>query len=53
MTVVALVPAIVAIVGALVYALTTGKASELGRVAFLCGLLATMFALAGTSIRLG
>jgi energy-converting hydrogenase Eha subunit A len=40
MTIIVLLPILVAIIGALVYALASGKASELGRIAFFCGLLA-------------
>ncbi len=40
MTLVLTLPAIVCVVGGLVYGLAAGKASELGRLAFACGLLA-------------
>lgn len=38
-----LVPLLVAVVGALVYGLANGKASELGRLAYAAGLLVTLF----------
>lgn len=37
------VPGIVCVVGALAYGLAAGKAQELGRIAFFCGLLALLF----------
>lgn len=47
------IPLLVAIVGALVYALSSNpKASELGRIAFSCGLLVAVYIVAGEKIRL-
>lgn len=40
---IAFLPIVVTIVGALVYGLFKDKASELGRIAFGCGLLAVCF----------
>lgn len=48
----ALVPLIASIVGALVYALTSGKLSELGRVTFAVGLFWLVYTLAGKGIHL-
>ncbi len=45
MTVTLYAPAIVCVVGALVYALASGKATELGRLMFGCGLLAALLSL--------
>jgi len=42
MTINLALPAIVAIVGLLLYGLTSGKVSEVGRVAFFAGLLALL-----------
>ncbi len=56
MTIIAIVPALVALLGALVYALASNpKLVELGRLAFLAGLIAFMFAVAGstTHVRIG
>ncbi len=36
------IPAVVAAIGAVVYGVTDGKVSELGRLAFACGLLAVL-----------
>lgn len=47
-----LVPLLVAVVGALMYALTGPKPAELGRIAFACGLLVTLFIAAQHVIRL-
>ena len=50
----ALVPALVAVVGALVYALSANpKAAELGRLAFAVGLLWAVYGLAGHVVRIG
>ena len=54
MTVIAIVPALVAIIGAALYLMAANpKAAELGRIAFFCGLLVLMFALAGHVLRFG
>ncbi len=51
---IAIVPLLVAVTGALIYALAANpKLSEMGRLAFACGVLALMFALAGKTLRLG
>lgn len=47
-----LVPVLAAVVGALVYALTEGKASELGRVLYACGALVSLFVAATQVVRL-
>jgi hypothetical protein len=39
-------PVVVAIIGLVVYVLTTGKATELGRIAFFCGLLVSLLVFA-------
>lgn len=53
MTVVAVVPAAVALAGALVYALASNaKVAELARLAFACGLLVFMFSLARDVVKL-
>jgi len=50
---VALLPALVALVGLVVYVLASnGKAQEIGRLMFACGLLVTMFVVARTTVRL-
>lgn len=50
---IAIVPLVVAIIGLLVYALSANpKVAELGRLAFACGLLVTLFAMAGHTVRL-
>ncbi len=41
-TMILTIPAVVAVIGAIVYAVTEGKASELGRLAYGCGLLAVL-----------
>ncbi len=49
---VAIVPLILAIIGALCYALSNnGKAQELGRIAYAAGLFALAFAMAGHVIK--
>lgn len=51
---IAVVPLVVAVVGALVYALSAStKTAELGRLAFGAGLLALVLALAHVTIRIG
>lgn len=47
-----LVPLLVAIAGALLYALTEGKLSELGRLLFFAGALVVVMALAGRSVKI-
>ncbi len=50
---VALLPLLVALVGLVVYALASnGKAQEIGRLMFACGLLATLLVVARTTVRL-
>lgn len=44
-TIVLTLPAIVTVLGVVVYALAAGKAGELGRLAFAVGLLALLFGL--------
>lgn len=53
MTVIALVPVLICIIGALVFALTAnGTTKELGRIAYAVGLLWTVYSLAGHVVRL-
>ena len=48
-----LLPLLVCSVGVLVYALSSnGKVAEMGRMAYGCGLLVTLFELAGHVLRL-
>lgn len=50
---IALVPILAAVVGALLYALTANpKLAELGRITFGCGLLVSLFVLAQHTVRL-
>jgi len=50
---IAIWPLILAIAGALMYALSSnGKVIELGRIIFFCGMFFVTAALAGTSLRL-
>jgi sugar/nucleoside kinase (ribokinase family) len=50
---IAVIPLLVAVAGALVYALAANpKLAEMGRLAFACGVLALMFALSGKSVSL-
>lgn len=52
--IVAVVPVLVAVAGALTYALSAnGKVQELGRIAFFVGLFFTVAGVAGHVIRLG
>lgn len=52
--VIAVIPFIVLVVGALVYALSSNpKASELGRLSFAAGLLVLLLSLAHVALRLG
>jgi len=47
------VPAVFAVLGLLIYALSSnGKAAEIGRIMFFCGLLAALFAMGGRAFRL-
>ncbi len=49
--IVILFPALVAVVGALAYALATnGKVAEMGRIAFAVGLLVTVYAMAAHDV---
>lgn len=48
----ALYPVIAAILGALLYAFSTTKAAELGRLLFMGSVFALMFALCGRSVHL-
>jgi len=51
---IAWLPLLVAIAGLLLYALANNpKVAEAGRLAFACGLLVTLFALARATVRLG
>ena len=51
---IALVPVVLAIAGALVYALSSNaKAAELGRILFFCGLFWLTYGLAAHTLRLG
>lgn len=53
MTAVAIVPILAAVIGLLVYALSSNaKVAELGRLAYACGLLVTLFAFAHHLVRL-
>lgn len=54
MIVVALVPALIALVGLLTYALSSNpKVAELGRLAFACGLLVVCLVLSREVVKLG
>ncbi len=54
MIVIAYLPLLVCVVGALVYGLASNpKAQELGRLAYACGLVAFCFALASHVVRIG
>lgn len=54
MQLVAFVPILVAVAGALLWALAGNpKLSEAGRIAFACGLLAACLAFSGEAVRLG
>jgi hypothetical protein len=47
------IPALVAVVGLLVYALSTNaKVAELGRIAFFCGLFVAVWVVAGDRVHL-
>ena len=47
-------PLVIAIAGALVYALSNNtKAAELGRIMFFCGLFWLVYSLVGHSLKLG
>ncbi len=47
------IPLLVCLLGALVYALATGKVSWLGLVAFAVGLFWTIYAVSGATLHLG
>ena len=51
--VIAIVPALVAVLGVLVYALASGKASQIGLYCFGAGLLVTLFVVARHVVHLG
>lgn len=54
MLIVTVVPVLIALAGALVFAFSSNpKASQLGLVAFGCGLLVFCFALSGHVVRIG
>ena len=54
MTMTILLPLLVCVLGALVYALVAnGKASELGRIAYFVGLLWTVYLLMGKAFHFG
>ncbi len=54
MQLIAFIPIIVAIAGALLWVLASNpKLSEAGRIAFACGLLATCLAFSGEAIKVG
>jgi hypothetical protein len=44
------IPLAVMLVGLLMYGLTGGKPSDIGRVMFACGLLVTLFQVAGRAL---
>jgi len=53
MSAILILPLLVCILGMLIYALAANaKVAELGRLAFGCGLLVTLFAFAGHAVRL-
>jgi hypothetical protein len=52
MTVTILLPLGVALLGALLYGFAAGKASELGRLLFLAGMLAALWHLSGRELSL-
>jgi hypothetical protein len=50
---VAYLPLLVALIGLLIYILSNnGKAQELGRILFFCGVLVLVMSMAGRSVRL-
>lgn len=51
--IIAIVPALVAVIGALIYAFADGKAGEMGRAMFWCGLLVTLLVVAHSTVRVG
>lgn len=53
MTVIAIVPALVALLGLLVFVLAEGKPAEIGRAMLWCGLLVTLAVLAGHVVKIG
>lgn len=50
---VALVPLLVAVIGALAYGLAEGKTSELGRLAYVVGLFWLVWTMAGKALHVG
>lgn len=50
---IAIAPLLVAVAGALVFALTTDKLSEMGRLAFFAGLFWLVYVLATKTVRVG
>ena len=53
MTVIAIIPALAAVIGLLIYVLAANtKVQELGRLTFLAGLLVTLYALMGHTVKL-
>jgi len=50
MTITAIIPVIVCLIGMLVFLLTSGDAKELGRGAYWCGLLVSLFVFAGRTV---
>lgn len=48
---IAIFPLVIALIGALLYALCSGKAQELGRLLFLCGMMALAFTLSGHAVK--
>ena len=53
LTVILIIPLLVCIIGMLVYALSANpKVCEMGRIAFGCGLLVTLFAFATNGVKL-
>ena len=51
--IVALVPLLFAVVGALTFALTTDKIAEMGRLAFVVGLLWLVYTMATKTVTIG
>lgn len=52
MTMTLLFPILLAIIGALLYALANGKASELGRLTFMAGVIAIALLLSGYRVHI-
>jgi hypothetical protein len=53
MTIVAALPIIAAILGALAWAFASGKLSEAGKIVFACGVLVILWMLAGKVVKVG